>query len=503
MENVIAISMNLNEGLMETFLGSERCYSVTYRILRLDITNGNNAVMDVLPKGSILIVDDDAPLREMIRSYLELNGYSVAEAATGKACLQALQAEQPDAILMDHQLPDNNGTRLLPEIRAINSAVPVIILTGFGTIDLAVQAIKAGAEQFVTKPVTMPILSKILENVLENRRQQRKQLAGQVSRVRYKRDPFMGTSAVIGRLREEVGQILNSHSTILIEGETGTGKGVLASWIHEHGLRAREPFVDLNCAGLNRELLESDLFGHEKGAFTGAVATKHGLLEVAHRGTVFLDEIGEMDLLIQPKLLKVLEEKQIRRIGDVRNRPIDVHLIAATHRDLASLVAEGKFRRDLFFRLNTLQLRIPPLRERIEDIPILTDWFLTYLNFDLKRDNLTAGEGVIDALQSYSWPGNIRELRNVLERAALLCRGDVIQVRDLNFQLLADSCAPTQMNRDVTIRDLVREHIEVTLERMEGRVDRAAAVLGIPRSTLYAKIKEYQIKFPLKSSNPS
>ena len=474
-------------------------------VLQWHIANSDNRAMDGLPKSSILVVDDDVPLRQIIRSYLEIKGYSVAEAATGKACLQALESEHPDAILMNYELPDYNGNRLLAEIRAIDSSVPVIVLTGYGTIDLAVQAIKAGAEQFVTKPVTMQVLSKLLESVLENRRQQRKQLAGQASRVRYKRDPFLGTSAAIRRLRDQAERVLRSHSTILIEGETGTGKGVLASWIHEHGPRAREPFVDLNCAGLNRELLESDLFGHEKGAFTGAVATKQGLLEVAHRGTVFLDEIGEMDLLIQPKLLKVLEEKQIRRIGDVRARAIDVHLIAATHRDLAALVAEEKFRRDLYFRLNTIQLRIPPLRERVEDVPVLTDWFLNYLNFDLKRDNLTVGEGVMQALQGYRWPGNIRELRNVLERAALLSQGGVIQIRDLNFQLLAPSSEPTPTERrgDITIDDLVREHIEVTLERMEGRVDRAAAVLGIPRSSLYAKIKQYQIKVSLKASSRS
>jgi DNA-binding NtrC family response regulator len=443
----------------------------------------------------ILIVDDDEPLRGAIRAYLETKGYLVREAGTGKACLQALEASLPDAVLMDYELPDSNATQLLREVLAIDSSMPVIVITGYGTIDLAVRVIKDGAEQFLTKPVELLVLSKLLEGVLENRRQKRKQLAGQANSVRYKRNPFLGTSAVMSRLEEAVGRVLNSHRTILIEGETGTGKGVLASWMHENGPRADEPFVDLNCAGLNRELLESELFGYEKGAFTGAVAAKPGIMEVAHRGTIFLDEIGDMDPLIQPKLLKVLEEKQIRRIGAVRNRIIDVQLIAATNRDLASLVAEGKFRSDLYFRVNTIQLRIPPLRERVEDIPVLADWFLRHLKIDLNRDNLNLADGVKQALQSYSWPGNIREFRNVLERAALLCDGGVVRVRDLNFQLIASpSTQPgVEPGGDLTIEELERRHIALVLQRVNGKVDKAAGKLGIPRSTLYSKIKQYHI----------
>jgi transcriptional regulator with PAS, ATPase and Fis domain len=265
--------------------------------------------------------------------------------------------------------------------------------------------------------------------------------------------------------------------------------------MHENGPRADEPFVDLNCAGLNRELLESELFGHLKGAFTGAITAKPGNMEVAHRGTLFLDEIGEMDPLIQPKLLKVLEEKQIRRIGDVRNRVIDVQLIAATNRDLASLVAEGVFRSDLYFRVNIIQLRIPPLRERVEDIPVLADWYLRHLKADLNRNSLNLGDGVIQALPSYSWPGNIRELRNVMERAALLCDSGVIRRCDLAFLL---TTSPGTQRRaepgsDLTIEELERQHITIVLQRANGKVDHAAAKLGIPRRTLYSKIKQYNI----------
>jgi transcriptional regulator with PAS, ATPase and Fis domain len=331
--------------------------------------------------------------------------------------------------------------------------------------------------------------------VLENRRQKRKQLAALVNRQRYKRDPFLGASAAIGSLKNAVGRLLNCNRAILIEGETGTGKGVLASWMHENGSRANEPFVDMNCAGLNRELLESELFGHEKGAFTGAVTAKPGMMEVAHRGIMFLDEIGDMDPCIQPKLLKVLEEKQIRRVGDVRNRVIDVQLIAATHRNLATLVAEGKFRSDLYFRINTIQLRIPPLRERVGDIPVLSYWFLKHLTTDLNRDSLKLADGVMQSLQSYSWPGNIRELRNVLERAALLCDDGVIRDSDLSFQSIAAPRMQAGMEPggDLTIEELERRHIALVLQRVNGKVDQAADKLGIPRSTLYSKIKQYNI----------
>jgi transcriptional regulator with PAS, ATPase and Fis domain len=244
--------------------------------------------------------------------------------------------------------------------------------------------------------------------------------------------------------------------------------------------------------------LESELFGHEKGAFTGAVTAKPGMMEVAHRGIMFLDEIGDMDPCIQPKLLKVLEEKQIRRLGDVRNRMVDVQLIAATHRNLATLVAEGKFRSDLYFRINTIQLRIPPLRERVGDIPVLSYWFLKHLTTDLNRDSLKLADGVMQSLQSYSWPGNIRELRNVLERAALLCDDGVIRDSDLSFQSIAAPRMQAGMEPggDLTIEELERRHIALVLQRVNGKVDQAADKLGIPRSTLYSKIKQYKIKIP-------
>jgi transcriptional regulator with GAF, ATPase, and Fis domain len=267
---------------------------------------------------------------------------------------------------------------------------------------------------------------------------------------------------------------------------------VLAQWIHNNGPRCEEAFVDLNCAGLLRELLETELFGHEKGAFTGAMASKSGLFEVAHHGTVFLDEIGDVDLQVQPKLLKVLEEQKFRRLGDVRDRQVDVRLIAATCQDLNRLMRENKFRSDLYYRISTIPLTVPALRERIDDIPALARHLLAKCAADLGRNDLELSPDAERALQGYSWPGNIRELRNVLERAALLCERRVLQVADLRFD---DAVKPETAvyNSMLTLQELERRHIELALAEENGRVDRAAKRLGIPRSSLYQKIRKFQI----------
>jgi DNA-binding NtrC family response regulator len=273
---------------------------------------------------------------------------------------------------------------------------------------------------------------------------------------------------------------------VLVTGETGSGKGVLAAWLHNAGPRAEEAFVDLNCAGLSKEFLETELFGHEKGAFTGAVTAKNGLLEVAHKGTVFLDEIGDMDAVVQPKLLKVLEEKRFRRLGDVRDRQVDVRLIAATHHDLQSLVREKKFRSDLYFRISTLPLRVPALRERAEDIPALSEHFLERISADMGRGRMSLSPAATAALAAHSWPGNLRELRNTLERAALLASGSVLEPRDLSFEGSLDEAVAAG-----TLEDVERRHIERVLREEGGQVERAAKRLGIPRSTLYQRIKQF------------
>ncbi|MGA2962411.1 MAG: sigma-54 dependent transcriptional regulator [Candidatus Korobacteraceae bacterium] len=443
----------------------------------------------------ILVVDDDELIREVLSAALQSQGYDVSEAARLDTGLKIFSTESCDAAIVDYLLPDGTALQLIPRLKAIDPITPVLVMTGHGTIDLAVEAIKLGADHFITKPVELDVLFKLLSRALDDQRSRRRQLASTRNSARYKRDPFVGNSTAIRKLKNEVERILVSDLPILIQGETGTGKGVLAQWLHQHGPRCDDPMVDLNCAGLSRELLDSELFGHEKGSFTGAIAQKAGLLEVANRGTIFLDEIGDMDITIQPKLLKVLEEKRFRRVGGVQDRTVDVRLMAATNRDLRLLITQEKFRKDLFFRINTIPLFIPPLRERREDISLMADFFVQQLKSDLGRSQLALSEAAAAALTSYSWPGNIRELRNVLERAALLSESGTISPADLGLQAahVAPEAYESTDNADLTLQQLERQHIIRVLKLENGSVDKAAVRLEVPRSTLYFKLKQYGI----------
>jgi transcriptional regulator with GAF, ATPase, and Fis domain len=309
---------------------------------------------------------------------------------------------------------------------------------------------------------------------------------------RSKLDPFLGVSEASRRLRQLVHSVLGSQSPILLLGETGSGKSLLASWIHQNGPRACRELVDLNCAGLSMDLLESELFGHERGAFTGAAGTKPGLLELADGGSLFLDEIGDMDLRVQPKLLKVLEEQRFRRLGDVRYRQVDVRVIAATHQDLAAGVRNKQFRSDLYYRINALPIRIPPLRERRQDLPLLAAQSLRFRSASSGRAAPTLSADALQALMEHSWPGNIRELNNVLERALLRQAGDVITRDDISLEPgSAASVAPTPAG--LTLEEVKRRHITAVLREEGNRVDRAAIRLGVPKSTLYQKIKHLGI----------
>lgn len=445
-----------------------------------------------MPSHRILIVDDEAGVRFGMRNFLKIHGYDVDEADTCRAAEESFRASRPDVAVIDYRLPDGNALDLLPRLRRTDPTVPLIILTAHGSIELAVQAVKEGAEQFLTKPVELPALLVTLERVVEHQRNRQKQLAGRSQQARAFVDPFLGTSAAIRRLAGEAKKVMVTERPVLIQGETGTGKGVLANWLHINSPRAEEAFVDLNCAGLSREFLESELFGHEKGAFTGATASKPGLLEIAHRGTVFLDEIGDVDSEVQPKLLKVLEEKRFRRLGDVHDRQVDVRLITATHQDLGQLIREKRFRDDLYFRISTIPLAVPPLRERVEDIPCLARHMLERFGVELGRSGAQLSAEAEKALQVYAWPGNIRELRNVLERAVLLSDQIVLGLKDLHFEspLLQDEL---EADEDLTLSELEQRHIEKLLGEERGHVGRAAIRLGIPRSSLYQKIKKYRI----------
>ncbi len=306
-------------------------------------------------------------------------------------------------------------------------------------------------------------------------------------------DPFVGSSRVIQRLRDIAHRVTTSDSPVLILGETGSGKGVLANWLHANSNRKHEEFLDLNCAGLDREFLETELFGHEKGAFTSAVAAKPGLLEIANHGTVFLDEIGDVDLKVQPKLLKVLETGRFRRLGDVRDRFADVRLISATHRDLGSDVRDGRFRADLFYRINIILLEVPALRSRPEDIPFLANRLLRSIAY--QGDAIELDTSAMDALRSYSWPGNIRELRNVLQRALLVADRDIITDRELQFfpARFEEPASHLPPAADLTLQEMEKAHITIVLAEESGSIQRAAKRLGIPRSSLYNKLHRFGI----------
>jgi DNA-binding NtrC family response regulator len=440
----------------------------------------------------ILLVDDDRSIRLLISGYFRERGYFVEEADSCAAAAQAFASNRPDIAVADFRLPDGTALDLLPKLKELEPAIPIVVLTGYGSIELGASLIRSGAEQCLNKPIEMPALFHVIQKVLENSRNQQKQLALHTRQGHAPLDPFLGESVAIRKLAETAERLANGASPVLLQGETGTGKGVLARWLHENGPRAEEPFVDLNCAGLSREFMESELFGYEKGAFTGAVNPKPGLLDVGHRGTLFLDEIGDIENAVQPKLLKVVEEKKFRRLGDVRDRFVDVRLIAATHQNLQELIANKMFRSDLYFRISTVPIVIPPLRERPQDIPYIAQALLTRICTDMARPQAEISSRAMQRLGSYYWPGNIREMRNVLERARLLNDGAVLEPGNFMFE------AKSEQRRDSyestwTLEQMERFHIQTVFSETSRNVEQSAKRLGIAKSTLYQKLKTLQL----------
>jgi DNA-binding NtrC family response regulator len=454
-----------------------------------------------MPEDVILIVEDDIRQRALLGEFLSANSL---KALTAGNCLEAehiCRTDRPDAAILDYELPDGNALELITRLKTIDPSLPIIILTGQGSIQRAVEAVKLGADQFLTKPVDLVTLTVLLQRCLANRQIRQIRLAEERRVCQDVPDPFVGKSARMTKLTEVAHKVLSTNSPVLIQGATGSGKGVLARWLHRNGPRSERPFVDLNCAGLSKELLETELFGHEKGAFTGAVQNKVGLMEIAHKGTIFLDEIGDLDLQVQPKLLKVLEDKTFRRLGDVRERVVDVRLIAATNRDLRELVRQKTFRDDLYFRISAISLIVPSLHERVEDIPALARQLLDRVSADLGLHTSEISDEAMRYLQSYPWPGNVRELRNILERAVLLGDQQLLTAKDLHFDVRAD----TDVFDDgaiTTLEEVERTHIARALKILGGQVPEAAKRLGIPRSSLYNKIKQHRIGQDTKPELP-
>jgi len=440
-----------------------------------------------MAKPKILLIEDDPSVRHGMAAFLRASDLDVEEAENCKQALERFRAGNHDVVVADYSLPDGTSLDILPQVKKLSEDTPFIILTAHGSIDLAVRAIKEGAEQFLTKPVESKALLVLVQRLLQQQRLKKRQAV--VAREQPSAmNPFLGSSKLIQALEEQARRMLEWDSPILVLGETGAGKGVLARWLHANGPRREEAFVNLNCAGLSRELLESELFGHERGAFTGAVNAKQGLLEVGHRGVVFLDEIGDMDPAIQPKLLKALEEKTFRRLGDVRDRQVDVRLIASTNLDLEEAVRAKKFRDDLYYRVSTLTLRIPPLRERTEDIKVLAQAILAKVCLRMGKAPVELRPDAEALLLRYPWPGNIRELANVLERAMILQQGERLEASDLGLQPPRGGAVDTG-DELLSLRDMEKLHVERVLQRTGGNVTEAAQILGMARRTLYDRLK--------------
>jgi DNA-binding NtrC family response regulator len=444
-------------------------------------------------KLNVLVADDEKNIREGLREALMLDGYDVLLAADGKEALDTVNRGDVDLLITDLKMPRLSGEELLKNVASQFPTVPVIILTGHGTIESAVQAMHDGAYDFLTKPVNLDRLSLLVKRALASR-----ELAVQNRAMQEELERRSGFASIIGKSAEMkqvfdmVRQVAPSRSSVLITGESGSGKEMIAEALHYNSPRKDKSFIKLHCAALTESLLESELFGHEKGAFTGAIARKRGRFELAHLGTLFLDEIGEINQNVQIKLLRVLEEKKFERVGGEETIEVDVRLIAATNRDLKDAIAKGSFREDLYYRLNVVNIHIPPLRERKEDIPLLVAAFLK----EFSQENGKPIEGIDPkarlALYNYSWPGNVRQLRNSVESAVVLAKGSTLTLEDFPPNIRGETGVDTlRLSLGTSLAEVEKEVIRSTLAREGGNKSRTAEILGIGRKTLHRKIEEY------------
>ncbi|NOY52210.1 MAG: sigma-54-dependent Fis family transcriptional regulator [Deltaproteobacteria bacterium] len=444
------------------------------------------------PSISVLIVEDEDRMRELLHKIIAREGYEVEEAANGSTALARIEDHVYDIVLTDIKMPGLNGIELLKEIKKISPRTYVIIMTAFGTINSAVEAMKQGAYDYISKPFKLDEIQILIRKIIEERalRQEVDHLRKEVRR-RYQFNNIIGKSKKMQELFDLIEKIARGKSTILIHGKSGTGKELVAKAIHYNSPRKNKPFVPVNCSAIPETLLESELFGHIKGAFTGAVASHAGLFEEADGGTLFLDEVGELSTAIQVKLLRVLQEREIKPVGGTENRKIDLRLITATNQDLHRMVEEGTFREDLYYRLNVIPIYLPPLKIRTEDIPLLVRHFLAHFGEENQRPDITISREALQILMNYSWPGNVRELENILERAVILCRGIEITADDLPPHLIKES-TEKRRNTDLLhlpLREVEMAHIKRVLESVGGHKLKAAEILQIDRRTLYRKLQ--------------
>jgi DNA-binding NtrC family response regulator len=442
----------------------------------------------------LLIVDDEESFRTLVAKELSRVGYIVEAAGTVEAARQILARQNFHIVLLDIRLPDGSGLELLGDITDSLPAVQVIILTAYGTVQEAILAMKRGARDFLTKPCKLSELEAVLEKALKTQSLERGNTAlrRDVDRL-HPSDRFVGATPGVRDLLKMVSRVAGTDSTVLIRGESGVGKELVARAVHRQSLRSKEPFVVVDCAALHENLLQSELFGHEKGAYTGAIRLKHGLFEVADRGTIFLDEVAEISPALQVKLLRVLETGVFRRVGGTADVKVDVRVIAATNRPLETMMKDGAFREDLYYRLNVFSISIPPLRERPQDIPLLAEHFIRNSPIAPKRA-LGVSEEAMEVLQRYAWPGNARELENVIERALILCDADRILPEHLPLGVRigplppGDGASPDRP----TLAEAERRYIRQVLAECSGHRQKAARILGISERNLYRKLKELE-----------
>lgn len=448
-------------------------------------------------KHKIMIVEDDAGLRDTLAQYLARVGYSVCAARDGREALERLDEELPDLILTDINIPDLDGLALLEEVKSRYPQIAVIMMTAFSSIDSAVEAMRRGAEDYLSKPLQLGDVQVRIERALKQRaiENRLRRLETQV-RDRYRFDQIVGRSPAMQRVFQIIERVAPTNTTVLISGRTGTGKELVARAIHYNSPRASGPFVDINCGALPEHLVEAELFGHQKGAFTGATETRKGLFEVADGGTLFLDEVQALKPELQAKLLRALQERTIRRVGGRENIEVDVRIIAATNQDIAEAVRKGEFREDLYYRLNVVHIYLPELRERREDIPLLIEHFLEKYARENGQEPKRFSNEAMRLLMSYDWPGNVRELQNAIEHALTLSSGPVLTIADLPPHIsgaVGRMGASDALGQARTLEEVERRHILRVLEECGGNHTRAAEILGIDRRTLYRKLDKYKI----------
>ena len=443
------------------------------------------------PKVNILVVDDEEIVRDSLAGWLEEDGYHVETAENGPKAIERLPDRSWNLAMVDLKMPGMDGIELMDEIRKRYPDTIVIIMTAYATVDTAVKAMKQGAYDYIVKPFNPEDLSLTIRKIIEHQNLVRENLyLRKELKKQYRLHDLISKNHQMLEIFELARTVARSGSTVLIQGESGTGKELLSRAIHMESPRRDSPFLSVSCAALTETLLESELFGHEKGAFTGADTVRTGKIELAGDGTLFLDEIGDIGLKLQMDLLRVIEQREFRRVGGSELIPIRSRIIAATNRDLQKAIAEGRFREDLYYRLNVISIHIPPLRERKEDIPLLVDHFLDTFNIEMGKSIEGVSKSAICLLMDFDWPGNARELRNVIERAMVVTKGKVIVETDL----LLPSRNENEGAGGKSLEDMEREHIRRILLENQWNIIRSARTLGIDRVTLYNKIKKYRMK---------